>query len=233
MAYMTKFIGTMYKFKINGKPTTYDFTKAHQEVMAMGGKDEKSREVAIKDLRKVYDRNFTADEQKQIGNILISLDDKPLKNLDAHAGKRVIGTEPKKGLALNHGRYYITEIAYHPGRNTEGTLTHELIHARKFGIKKEKHNEKKIDFERVGRVSEQSIKRDFQGSYNDDKNINVKFAKSVPVKKRIEVIKETMANDKRLLVGSVNKSGKGKRFVEKVERLYPKSAFFQKTRVVK
>ncbi len=48
-----------------------------------------------------------------------------------------------------------------------------------------------------------------------------------------DFIKETMANDKKLLVGSVNKSGKGKRFVERVEKLYPKSAFFQKTRVIK
>jgi hypothetical protein len=223
----------MYRFKINGKSTTYDFTKAHQEVMAMGGKDEKTRETAIKDLRKVYDRNFTANEQKQIGNILIDIDTKPIKKFDAHSTRLIIKTNPQKGLALNHGRYYITSIGYHKNKNTEGALTHELIHARKFGIKGEKHNEKKIDFERVGRVSGTSLRNDVMGYYNDDKNINVKFARSVPIKKRIEVIKETMANDKKLLVGSVNKSGKGKKFVEKVEKLYPKSAFFQKTRVIK
>lgn len=178
---------------------------------------------------KVYNRNFTAREQREIGNIYYNITEPPdNKNFTADSSFE----RTKEWRKLNNNRQGIAVVRTAPDvRKDESVITHELIHVKTFtrhGYDQRKHNERKIDFEMVGRVSRKGLENMQHGYYWSHLG-NQELRKGKYKGKRHEIIKRGIQHDRRLLTGSLNKSLIGKPVERKVNKLFKQSYFFKRS----
>lgn len=182
----------------------------------------------------VYNRNFTVEEQKQIGNILYDLYE---NNPDSSSGTlRSKNTVAQTGTftgeqaqEFNPHHKKMVDMQFAPdARYSEGTITHELIHAKKFmvGIKGRHHNERKIDFETIGRI--RSVSAMDHGYYFSPAGNPYLAKKRIPLTKKREIVERGVRSDRILLTGALSKSITGKVAEQRVNRLFPRSFFFKR-----
>jgi hypothetical protein len=205
-------------------------TKSGTIVYAQGG-NRRARDFALDKFIKFYNRDFTIAEQKIIGNIWYNYRTNVGKNL---RGQRVaetgtfVGPDVKK---FNPTKKKMVDVTFTKDtRGNESTIVHEMIHAKKFmqGIPGNKHNEKKIDFETIGRVSKNGFKNIETGTYFHPSG-NTALAKTkIPNTAKGEIAQREMIKDRKMLTGSINKSVTGKVAERRVDKLYKKSFFNKK-----
>lgn len=207
-------------------------TKSGTTVYAQGGsRPERSR--AMDQFLKFFNRDFTISEQKTIGNIWYDLKTGKKKNLHgqiiAETGT-FVGPDAKK---MNPTKKKMVDVHFANSKDVHGsesTVVHEMIHARMFmqGIPGKKHNEKKIDFEMVGRLSREGLKKHTHGYYFNPLGNPHLGKKKIPNKEKLKIAEEGMVRDRRLLTGSLNTSIKGKVAEKRADRLFPESFLNQK-----
>jgi hypothetical protein len=131
---------------------------------------------------------------------------------------------------LNPLHKKMVDMYFRPGRrDDESAVTHELIHAKKFMMGVKRHNEHKIDFEMVGRISERGIKNMHSGYYfHEEGNPHLAKKKELSLKEKGDIAKQGVFDDRILLTGSIKKSIKGKPAETKVDKTFRKSFFFKK-----
>lgn len=217
------------------------------------------RQKARVEFLKIYNKTFTINEQKEIGNIVFNYDKygKGLNDKFTHAQFEQI-TNPSVVREMNPGKSRMAIITVSKDSyNDEYAIVHELLHARNFirGMSKRKNgsitNERKQDFETLGRITKQGFKKHlseaenaisldkqgkkrkkitFGGYYADDSNKNlVKMAGKDP-KKQIAIAVDGIKRDRKLLTGSTNTNIIGKVASSRAEKLYPQSFFNQKAK---
>jgi hypothetical protein len=195
-----------------------------------GGKQE--RISALENFLKYFNRNFTISEQKTIGNVWYDLTTGASKN---SKGKIIAETGTFTGpdvKIFNPNKKKMVDLyVAKDGRKSEYTITHEMIHAKKFmnGISGDKHNEKKIDFEAVARVSKNALhNKNMHGYYFDPSGNKALSKKKLSNSEKGKIAQAGVMEDRKLLTGSVNKSIVGKTAETRVKKLYPKSFFNKK-----
>ena len=206
-------------------------TKSGTTVYAQGG-DRHARDAALDKFLKFYNRDFTIDEQKIIGNIWYNYKTHKGKNLRGQTVAETgtfVGPDAKK---FNPTKKKMIDVTFSKDtRGDEYTVVHEMIHAKKFmqGTPGNKHDEKKIDFEAMGRVSKNGLKNIKTGTYFHPSG-NKSLAKmKIPNTAKGEIAQKEMMKDRKMLTGSINKSVTGKVAERKADKLYKKS-FFNKKR---
>lgn len=206
-------------------------TKSGTTVFVVGGARQE-RNKAMDFLLKYYNRNFTISEQKTIGNIYYDLLAGTSKD---SAGKRIAETGTFVGeMAKNMNptkKKMVDLYVAKDGRSSELTITHEMIHAKKFmlGITGDKHDERKIDFEAVGRVSRNGLKYENMHGYYFSPSVNKALAKKkVPLADKRKIAYAGVLDDRKLLTGSLNTSIIGINAENTAKRLFPKSFFNRK-----
>jgi len=203
-------------------------TKSGTIIYARGGSRE-VRSRAIDDFLKYYNRDFTIQEQRTIGNIWY----------DVQTGKKKItgrkpiaetGTFVNKDIkTLNPGRKKMVDTTFAPDvRKDEPTIVHEMIHAKKFmqGIPGKRHNERKIDFEVIGRLSRSGLKDHMQhghGYYYHPKGNRALAELQISNQEKQKIASKGVLHDRNLLTGSINKSITGKTAVSRAETLFRQS----------
>lgn len=205
---------------INGLPAKVFKNKAGMKVFVIGGKSEEERLSRGKPFVKYINSNYTVSELKSIGNVVYDLTSKIKKSWAAHSAF----LDVSQGN-INHGRNKIFVVNFDSKhKNNEWAITHEMIHALK-SINKQPHNEKKIDFETVGRVSQNGLKitENNVGEYFSDKRL--KKDKTITKPKRRKILKEEIDHDRILLTGSLPKKITGVVAQKRSNSLYPQSFF--------
>jgi hypothetical protein len=97
------------------------------------------------------------------------------------------------------------------------------------GIKGRDQNERKIDFEAVGRVSEKGIHNIKHGYYfSPEGNRFLRSKKGISLAKKGEIAKQGAFDDRVLLTGSMDRQLIGKPIEDKANKLFRKSFFFKK-----
>lgn len=241
-------------------------TKSGTRVILAGNTNltqEKKR--ALEYFIKVYNKSFTTDEQKLIGNVVYNYDKHSNNHLekDAYAATNFI-TSKSTVQKLNPGKSKMGAVTFSKESfNDEFAIIHEMIHVKKTlqGVpyKKQltKTNEKKQDFETIGRISSGGLKNRIGGlqkaielnkqgkknirpipipaGYYFDNNVsNQSLIKSIPKKDQRKTLKleeaqlNGMLQDRKLLTGSLNTNIIGKVASSRAEKLYPQSFFNKK-----
>jgi hypothetical protein len=207
--------------------------------------EDKILEKTGKQFVKIYDNNFTKQEQRQIGNIFYDFYNN--KNTNAQisgknkgrVGARTSYFAGERAEQLNPGYKKMIDMTFNhkalKDKNKEISITHELIHAKKFMSGKPgslwSHNEKKIEFETVGRVSEEGVLNYDHGYYWDPA--------SVPLVKKADkekwsnakynnLVKQGIKEDRILLTGSLVRHMIGKPIEKQVKQKFQKSFFLKK-----
>jgi hypothetical protein len=206
--------------KINNRPVATLKTRSRTEIFIKGGQSEQDRRNHGRYLLKYLNNNFSVEEQLKIGNFIYDLDKKPSKKRGGESGLAdVIEGNP------NRNRKKIFVMTVHPSfKDQERVYTHELIHARKFASK-QRHNEKKIEFETVGRITKKALDimvNDYGGYYNSKLP---KGMQNLPRSRREPLVKEGIIQDRILLTGNINKRLIGKKAVNRADEQYNKSFF--------
>jgi hypothetical protein len=177
----------------------------------------------------VYNDNFTEKEQRRIGNIHYDLSTRMVNPMNtAECGFHRSPSARK----LNPGKGGIADIHIRDSKKmNESVIVHELIHAKKYsqGIPPSKQNEKKNDFETVGRVSRRGLLQNTSGYYWSRKYGN----KHMPTYKKAGAERDRISSrgirhDRILLTGSLNNRIKGKILEERVNGRFKQSFFFKK-----
>jgi hypothetical protein len=221
--------------------TTIFSTKSGTKVYVVGNnKDKRLRERVGEYFIKYFNRNFTINEQEQIGNIFYDtynryhnmVQNPPVRidNKDWIAQTGTFSGPEAKQLNPRHKK--MVDITFLPeAHDDETAITHEMIHARKFmrGVKGRFHNERQIDFEMIGRISQKGVKSIQNGYYfSPAGNPYLAQKQGVSLEKKGEIAKDGVMEDRRLLTGSVTKSVIGKPIEKKSNRLFRKSFFFKR-----
>ena len=148
---------------------------------------------------KIFRKNFTAKERKDIGKVFI--------DSSAPKSKGAVGTDiyyPSDKMNVIHIAPEYT--------GDEDVVTHELIHARRYGttgrLRDINRDEKETEFENIGRLSSTHGKRAGYYQY---------------VKGGLKNERKGINHDRILLTGSLTKQRKGKRYMADVKAKYPQS----------
>lgn len=208
--------------------------------------EEKLWKKTGKQFVKVYNNNFTKQEQHQIGNIFYDFYNN--KNTNAQissknkkqTGARTSYFVGDRAEQLNPGYNKMIDMTFNHKAlkklSRENMITHELIHAKKFMSGKPnslwKHNEGETEFETVGRVSKEGILRFNYGYYHSPK--------ACPLVKKAEkekwsntrfnnLVDQGIKDDRILLTGSLEKHMIGKPIEKQVKKKFPESFFFKKS----
>jgi hypothetical protein len=215
-------------------------------IITVKGETENKRKRALNEFIKVYNHDFTSEEQKLNGNLIyllknkLELKGKQFKNAYAAAFQiRGSKSELKKKYGIYANRIY--EIAFtDKSADDEHSIVHELIHIRKYHTDpfSANHDERKIDFEAVGRISRSGItqainpKTPWTGTYFSNEHTqsthigNKKISNAnIPRKLQIEAGIQGLIHDRKLLTGSLNKNITGKTATNRAKILFPKSYF--------
>jgi hypothetical protein len=221
--------------------TTVVTTKSGTKVYVVGNYyDEKLRDRAGDIFVNYLNRNFTESEQKRIGNIYYDfLNEKhnttqtPRAKVSKKGWLAQTGTfTGKDARELNPRHEKMVDVTFQPDiRNDESIISHEMIHAKKFmeGIKGNHQNERKIDFEMVGRISHKGIEDIHHGYYfSPEGNPSLKRKRGITLEKKGEIAKQGVFDDRRLLTGSLEKHMIGKPVEKRVHKKFPESFFFKK-----
>jgi hypothetical protein len=207
-------------------------TKSGTQVIVVGShhKGNRARRVKYGDkFVDVYNDNFTEKEQRRIGNIRYDLHNRMVNHMNVAECGRSTSPNAKK-LNPRHGG--MAQIGIRDSKKmNESVIVHELIHAKKFmaGIPPSKHNEKKNDFETVGRISKRGLMQNTSGYYWSRKYGN----KHMPTYKKVGAERDRISSrgirhDRILLTGSMDNRIKGKKVEERVDSRFKKSFFFKK-----
>jgi hypothetical protein len=205
-------------------------TKSGTIVYAQGG-DRRARDAALDKFLKFYNRDFTIAEQKIIGNIWYNYKTHKGKNLRGQTVAETstfVGSDAKK---FNPTKKKMVDVTFSKDtRGNEYTIVHEMIHAKKFmqGIPGNKHDEKKIDFEAMGRVSKNGLKNIETGTYLHPSGNKALAKMKIPNTAKGEIARNEIIKDRKMLTGSVNKSVTGKVAERRANELYEKSFFNKK-----
>jgi hypothetical protein len=110
-----------------------------------------------------------------------------------------------------------------------GVIVHELIHAKLFmrGIHGSKQNEKKVDFETVGRLKKSGLMKKNSGYYYSRKEGN----RNLPSRRdpqRDKISFKGILHDRILLTGSVKKNIIGRPVEKRVDNRFRQSFFFKR-----
>jgi hypothetical protein len=228
-------------------------TKAGTKVYVVGNLNTSDHllESIGRPFKRYYDKDFTKQEQKQIGNIFYDV------FLNKHTHSQVsLEKRNKTGGTVSYfkgedaeyfnpgGKGSMIEVSFGKNhRNNESFITHELIHAKEYINKKPINkmvtstNEKKVDFETVGRVTKRGIDT-FDGGYyyrnptkKERDKIIKKYGRNKTANEKWEdFIHQNIIKDRILLTGSVKKQIIGKRAETKVKKTFKKSTIFTKTK---
>jgi hypothetical protein len=221
--------------------TTVLTTKSGTKVYVVGNyTDQEQRDREGDKFVNYYNNDFTEIEQQRIGNIYYDfLNEKhnttqypEAKPRNKHWLAQTGTFTGKDAQKLNPRHEKMVDITFLPEvRNDESVIAHELIHAKKFmeGIKGHHQNERKIDFEMVGRITHHGIENIEHGYYfSPEGNPYLKRKKGISLKKKGEIAKQGVYDDRELLTGSLEKHMIGKPVEKKVHRKYPESFFFKR-----
>lgn len=216
-------------------------TKSGTKVYVVGTfKDKLLRDKIGDEFVNYFNRDFTIAEQKEIGNIYYDVYNRnnSLKQIPRPKMNRAewiaqtgtfTGDDAKK---LNPGYPKMVDVSFKAeARDDEGAVTHELIHAKKFmgGIPGTRHNERKIDFEMVGRISPKGIHNLENGYYfSPEGNAALRSKRGITLQQKGEIAKRGVIDDRLLLTGSVRKQMIGKPIAERSNKLFRKSFFLKK-----
>lgn len=218
--------------------TTVVTTKSGTLVYVVGKYSDKPLRDKVGDqFVNYFNKNFTVKEQKQIGNIFYDLYNKDHftmqhPNTINKEWLACTGTfTGKDAVKFNPLHKKMVDMYFRPHvRNDESAVTHELIHAKKFMTGIKNHNERKIDFEMVGRISEKGIDNIEHGYYfHPEGNPYLAKRKGLTLKKKGEIGKKGVYADRILLTGSKKKSLIGDPIVKEVDKKFKKSFFFKRT----
>lgn len=221
--------------------TTVLTTKSGTKVYVVGDyQDTEIRDREGNIFVNYFNRNFTDSEQKRIGNIYYDFLNKKHNTTQtprAKMGKKdwlaQTGTfTGKAAQKLNPRHEKMVDITFQPYiRNDESIIAHELIHAKKFmeGIKGHHQNERKIDFEMVGRISHKGIDDIHHGYYFSPKgNPYLAKKRGTTLREKGKIAKQGVFDDRKLLTGSLEKNLIGKPVEKRVHKKFPESFFFKK-----
>lgn len=221
--------------------TTVVTTKSGTKVYVVGTyKDKRLRDRVGDRFVNVYNRNFTEREQRQVGNIYYDIYNRdntaqttpqPMKNDNRIAQTGTFcGPDARR---LNPHRRKMVDTYFAPDvRHDEHTITHEMIHALKFmrGIKGRKHNERKVDFEAVGRLSYHGVRTTNHGYYfSPEGNPFLAKKRGMSLIRKGQIAQQGIFADRLLLTGSMNRSMKGKPIERRVNKMFRKSFFFKRS----
>jgi hypothetical protein len=207
-------------------------TKSGTKVIVVGSYQRRNRARRVKYGDKfvdVYNDNFTHKEQRRIGNVRYDLNNRMVNPVNiAECGK---STSPN-AKKLNPGHGGIAQIHIRDSKKkNETTIVHELIHAKSHfdNIPSSKQNEKKIDFETVGRVTRRGLMQNTSGYYWSRKYGN----KHMPTYKKVGAERDRISSrgirhDRILLTGSLDNRLKGNPLNKRVNERFRQSFFFKK-----
>lgn len=220
--------------KENSRPNaTYYYTESGNKVYVVGTSRKNNKPVRVrvgKQFVKVYDKNFTAREQRMIGNLYYNIQEEPDQKRHFIADTGL--SRSHEARRLNRGKGMMCEIRVAPdARDNEEIITHELIHAKTFmrhrSSDHSKHNERKIDYEAVGRVSPQGLFAMQHGYYFSTLG-NQEIGKRKYKGRRNKIVSRGILHDRLLLTGSIKKSLIGKPVEKRVNKTFKRSFFFKR-----
>jgi len=221
--------------------TTQGTTKSGT-IIFVEGEDASKRKRALQYFLKVYNNDFSTAEQKKNGNLVYRLTSKIVRRGAASASAATPNNNERKKYR-NVGKLIFILSFTDMSSKMESVITHELVHVRKYSNNKfgpVYHNEQKIDFETVGRISKAGLKQDINdktpwtGTYYNVNNANHKKTHfgnpslvklKLPFEKKVKIAAEGKIRDRKLLTGSINTNIVGKTASTRAEKLFPKSFF--------
>lgn len=220
--------------------TTQGTTKSGTSIF-IEGETATKRKRALQYFLKVYNNDFSNAEQKKNGNLLYKLKSKQSdKRVFASASAAIPYKTEIKKYHISDRRIYILTFTDQSSK-MESAITHELIHIKKYANNKFKnrdHNEKKIDFEAVGRTSKTGLYQDinpktpWHGTYFNINNAVLKQTHSgnsdlgklkLPNNQKLKIASDGLLRDRKLLTGSLNTNIVGNIASSRAEKLFPKS----------
>ena len=220
--------------------TTQGTTKSGTSIF-IEGETATKRKRALQYFLKVYNNDFSNAEQKKNGNLLYKLKSKVgIKHAAATASCGIPNDTEKKKYHITGRKIYILQFTDRSS-NMESDITHELIHVRKYANNKFggiNHNEQKIDFESVGRMTKKGIKQTINpktpwtGTYFNINNAILKQTHSgnsdlgklkLPQDQKLKIASDGLLRDRKLLTGSLNTNIVGNIASSRAEKLFPKS----------
>jgi len=220
--------------------TTVVTTKSGTKVYVVGNyHDRQLRDREGDVFVNYFNHNFTKQEQQQIGNVFYDFNNnehdliqipRPKRNKKDWRGQTgaFTGIDAQE---LNPQHEKMVDVTFTPeARENEGTITHEMIHAKKFmqGIRGNHQNERKVDFETVGRISQRGL-NDMGGLYFHPKgNAALAHKRGMTYVKKGEIAKQGVLDDRVLLTGSLKDHMIGKPIENKVNKKFHESFFFNK-----
>ena len=205
-------------------------TKSGTIVYAQGG-DRRARDVALDKFIKFYNRDFTISEQKTIGNIWYNYKTHKGKNLRGETVAETgtfVGPDAKK---FNPNKKKMVDVTFTKDmRGNEYSIVHEMIHAKKFmmGVPGNKHDERKIDFEALGRVSLSGFKDIGTGTYFHPSGNSALAKLKIPNTSKGSIAQKELVKDRKMLTGSLSNSIIGKTAERRTDKLFPQSFFNRK-----
>ncbi|MFA6258258.1 MAG: hypothetical protein WCX79_01000 [Candidatus Paceibacterota bacterium] len=221
--------------------TTQGTTKSGTTIF-VEGENEARRRRALQYFLKVYNNDFSTNEQKKNGNLVYRLTSKIVKRGFASASYAIPNQKEIKKYHIVGRKIFILSFTDQSSK-MESVITHELVHTRKYANNKFgniSHNERKIDFETVGRISKEGLKQDINtktpwtGTYYNVNNAthkkthygNPSLVKlKLPFEQKVKIAAEGKIRDRKLLTGSINTNIVGKVASTRAEKLFPKSFF--------
>lgn len=225
--------------------TTTGKTKSGN-IIFVEGENEAHRKRALQYFLKVYNNDFSTEEQKKNGNLVYKLTTKitKMKNTAAYASWGVPNKTERKKYHIISRKIYVLGFSDSSSK-MESDVVHELVHVRKYSKNEKNHVEQKVDFETVGRMSKEGIKQTMSTKtpwtgtyYNVDNKVrkethsgNKDLAKlKLPFDEKTKIASKGIIRDRKLLTGSINTNIVGNTAVTRAEKLFPKS--FLNARIV-
>ena len=220
-------------------------------IIYVQGSTEKYRKKALIIFLKIYNNGFSTFEQKRAGNLIYYLkSNKQEKYRNGFASSGMVKGSKSNELNIkyNTNRKVIPYVEFSTKSfNNEFAIIHELVHVRKdvvSGKINAKHDERKIDFETIGRISTLGLKKSinpktpnvgtyyiFKGGKTHSGNVSAR--KGLHGHELLKLGKSGVIHDRKLLTGSINTNIVGTTAVTRTKKLFPKSFFNQKSFVKK
>ena len=191
---------------------------------------------ALSTFIQIYNKSFTVEEQKKIGNIIYNYDKHSDKHLesDAYSATNIV-TSRSVIQKLNPHKNKMGLITFSKNSyNDEFSIIHEMIHVKKLieGVpyKKQitKTNERLQDFETVGRISKNGLKQHIKNPIGYYYTYDKKILKRQSPPNKLKSIASAILQDRKLLTGSLNTNITGKVASTRAKNLFTKSFFGEK-----
>lgn len=189
-------------------------TKAGNEFIVWGSKDDSFRSRFGKTVLRVLNNNFTLDEIRAM-NVIVNTDHAGRSDGYAQLGDyTVAGKKKKRVILVEFGDDAYDRVLT---GDAEYIITHELVHARRYAFKERevKQEEHSVEFETVGRVSYAGLRKAISGYYYNSPEV-----RHLPHQERVRAMLRGMMQDRKLLNGDVKKKRSGKLLVQDVRQRF-------------